>query len=350
MEYEAKELLRRSGVPTPKGVLATEFDKNPWFPCILKSQVPIGGRGKAGGIKIAHNKSEYLTTIDQLYRLEISGFKPNTIWCEELIDISRECYISFIINRETNSIEVLAYPIGGMDIESYHRTDFFQEAYRPDSSFVDRLADFLDIPDKAFILQDILHNLYECFTKEDTTLLEINPLILTKEGKLIAGDCKMELDNAAAFRHSDWNFEAPLVSANFVTLNQNGTIATIANGAGLAMATVDAVAAAGYTPANFLDVGGNTSPEKILESLTTISSLCDVKAIVINIFGGIVRCDDVARAIVLAKKSLPNLPPLYIRLNGNRSKEAVELLEKNHLSIHTSLGASLLQLKKDIIS
>ena len=202
-------------------------------------------------------------------------------------------------------------------------------------------ADCLDISDKAFLLQDIIVNTYHCFINNDCLLLEINPLILTTDGTLVAGDAKITLDDAALFRHPEWHFNETPEGNNFVMLDPNGTIATIANGAGLAMATVDAVADAGFTPANFLDIGGNATPQKIMDCFRRIDTLPHVTAIVINIFGGIVRCDDVAQAILDAREPFPNLPPLHVRLVGNRADRAKQLLANANIPLHSTLTDAL---------
>ena len=172
-------------------------------------------------------------------------------------------------------------------------------------------------------------------------LLEINPLILTSDSRLIAGDAKITVDDAAAFRHLDWQFEDNSTEHNFVILNRDGAVATIANGAGLAMATVDAVAASGLVPANFLDIGGTATSDKILDCFRQITNLDNIKVIIINIFGGIVRCDEVARAIIDAQKQIPNLPKLAIRLSGNREFKARQLLAQYNLPLFDSLEAIL---------
>jgi succinyl-CoA synthetase beta subunit len=230
-----------------------------------------------------------------------------------------------------------------VEIES-HNSDEFLRKDLTEASFDaigDSLAEWYDLPDKAFILGDLAEKLYRCFIKTDATLLEINPLVLTEQGKLVAGDCKMTLDYAAAFRHPEWDFEVKHIDANFVPLNKTGTVATIANGAGLAMATVDAVTTAGLSPANFLDIGGGATTEKVVDSFKKIMEFPSVNAIVINIFGGIVRCDIVARAIIDAQEQLPDLPKLYVRLSGNRSEEAAELLNEHGLALYATLEECL---------
>ena len=172
-------------------------------------------------------------------------------------------------------------------------------------------------------------------------LLEINPLVLTSDGRLIAGDAKITVDDAAAFRHLDWQFEDNSTEHNFVILNRDGAVATIANGAGLAMATVDAVTASGLTPANFLDIGGTATSDKILDCFRQITTLDNIKVIIINIFGGIVRCDEVTRAIIDAQRQIPDLPKLAIRLSGNRESEARQLLAQYNIPLFDSLEAIL---------
>ncbi|OYW85694.1 hypothetical protein B7Z17_01845, partial [Candidatus Saccharibacteria bacterium 32-49-10] len=254
-------------------------------------------------------------------------------------DIQNEYYLSLVINRSKSCIELVAHPSGGMEVESNNAADFLHIALTGNNADAagETLAELYDLPDKTFVLQDLVEHVYQCFVQSDATLLEINPLVLTDAGKLVAGDCKMELDNAAAFRHPDWNFEDKPTSANFVTLDPQGTVATIANGAGLAMATVDAVTAAGLTPANFLDIGGGATTARVVESFQQIIEFPRVNAIVINIFGGIVQCDTVAQAIIEARGTFPALPTLYIRLSGNRSAEAAELLQHEQLPLYASL-------------
>ena len=191
------------------------------------------------------------------------------------------------------------------------------------------------------MLQDIIENAYRCFIDNDCLLLEINPLVLTSDGRLIAGDAKITVDDAAAFRHLDWQFEDNSTEHNFVILNRDGEIATIANGAGLAMATVDAVVASGLVPANFLDIGGTATSDKVLDCFRQITTLDNIKVIIINIFGGIVRCDEVARAIIDAQRQIPDLPKLAIRLSGNRESEARQLLAQYDLPLFDSLETIL---------
>ena len=345
LEYEAKNLLSACEVPIPRGkVFAINELQAIAAPIVLKSQVTIGGRGKLGGVQIVRRQSAIESVARKMFNLKIKGFLPSKLLAEEILDISREFYFSLNINRQTAAIELLAHAGGGVEIESQDTAAFFRRDITDNREFealADELADYLDIASKAFLLQDIIENAYRCFIDNDCLLLEINPLVLTSDGKLIAGDAKITVDDAAAFRHLDWQFEDNSTEHNFVILNRDGAVATIANGAGLAMATVDAVTANGLVPANFLDIGGTATSDKILDCFRQITTLDNINVIIINIFGGIVRCDEVARAIIDAQRQIPNLPKLAIRLSGNRESEARQLLAQYNLPLFDSLEAIL---------
>ena len=345
LEYEAKNLLSACGVPIPRGkVFAANELQAIAAPIVLKSQVTIGGRGKLGGVQIVRRQSAIESVARKMFNLKIKGFLPSKLLAEEVLNISHEFYFSLNINRQTAAIELLAHTGGGIEIESQDTAAFFRRDITSNREFkalADELADYLDIADKAFLLQDIIENAYRCFIDNDCLLLEINPLVLTSDGKLISGDAKITVDDAAAFRHLDWQFEDNSTEHNFVILNRDGAVATIANGAGLAMATVDAVTASGLTPANFLDIGGTATSDKVLDCFRQITTLDNIKVIIINIFGGIVRCDEVARAIIDAQRQIPDLPKLAIRLSGNRESEARQLLAQYDLPLFDSLETIL---------
>ena len=345
LEYEAKNLLSACEVPIPRGkVFAINELQAITAPIVLKSQVPIGGRGKLGGVQIVRRQSAIESVARKMFNLKIKGFLPSKLLAEEVLGISREFYFSLNINRQTAAIELLAHAGGGIEIESQDTAAFFRRDITDNREFealADELADYLDIASKAFLLQDIIENTYRCFIDNDCLLLEINPLVLTSDGKLIAGDAKITVDDAVAFRHLDWQFEDNSTEHNFVILNRDGAVATIANGAGLAMATVDAVVASGLTPANFLDIGGTATSDKVLDCFHQITTLDNINVIIINIFGGIVRCDEVARAIIDAQRQIPDLPKLAIRLSGNRESEARQLLAQYNIPLFDSLEAIL---------
>lgn len=331
LEYEAKSILKLAAIAIPKSYLVS--DTYQFLPAVIKSQVPVGGRGKAGGVKVVRTDEEYGDTTREIRELSIKGFAPSELLAEELIDIERELYLSLLIDKSAASIILMAHTNGGVEVESNTADDFLRIILSGDNDEVagNQLAEYYDLPEKTFFLQDLIKKLYECFVLNDALLLEINPLIVTAAGDIIAGDCKMELDDAAFFRHPEWKFEDQIAETNFVTLNEKGSVATIANGAGLAMATVDAVANSGMEPANFLDIGGGANEASILSAFERIMKYPHVSVIIINIFAGITRCDEVAKAIIAARAQIENLPSLYIRLAGTNFEQAVELLSAQNI-------------------
>lgn len=341
LEHEAKSLLEAAGLPIPKGTLITSINQALKPPLVLKSQVPVGGRGKLGGVLIVKNTQEITPTIAHLLSHPIKGSTPRSILAEELIAIQKEFYISLLIDRETASIRLVAHAKGGIEVESNIPGTLFNKTVTADTvqERADELASYLSC--SPLLIKPFVNTLFRVFTAQDATLIEINPLILTASNTLVCGDAKIELDDAALFRHPDWHFEDTPSNANFVTLHDDGAVATIANGAGLAMATVDAVAANNMRPANFLDIGGGANTDSILTAFKQIVEYPNVKTIVINIFAGITRCDEVAKAIIEAKKQIPHLPPLFIRLAGTNFKEAKLLLVAENIPTLASLDECL---------
>lgn len=339
LEHEAKHILSISRIPVPNGALVVPTSK-PQLPIVLKSQVPTGDRGKAGGIIIVERPDQLRVAIDTLLHLEIKGFTPKTILGEEKLSIKKELYLSLLIDRQSASIQLIAHIDGGIEVED--NTDFKTWSLEnPNFDVIGQeLADYYQLSDQTFALQDLIENLYTCLVKNDATMIEINPLVLTNEGNLVAGDCKMTLDDAAAFRH-DWDFEETPTEANFVTIDPTGNVATIANGAGLAMATVDAAYEAGLKPANFLDIGGGANTETLLKAFRRIVEYTHLQAIIINIFAGITRADEVAHAIVAAKTQIQDLPPLFIRLAGTNYEAAAAILTANGIVIMPNLESCL---------
>lgn len=353
LEYEAKKILNSFKIPVPLSEIHPANEEVPatsLIPCVIKSQVPTGGRGKRGGIKIANTAEEFAALFKEVAAREIKEFTPKTLLLEEKIAIARELYLSLRIDRATESIQLMAHPNGGVEIEENAADTFFTLSLHaaPTLAQGEALAEFFAAPEATFALQDLLGSLYTCFIKSDATLIEINPLVITDAGDLIAGDCKMTLDDSAAFRHSDWQFEANITPANFVTLNPQGTVATIANGAGLAMATVDAVAAMDLQPANFLDIGGGANAESVLKAFHGILEYENVQAIIINIFAGITRCDEIAKAIVSARSHIENLPPLFIRLAGTNYEAAKEILDAENIPLLPTLNDCLTAAKNEV--
>lgn len=357
LEHEAKKILHSAGIPVPKSILITTgaktLPKN--LPIVLKSQVPVGGRGKAGGIVIVEEQNQLSTTIDHLFNLSIKGFTPATLLAEEKLAIQKELYLSLLVDRATAGLLLVANTAGGIEVETAKEFARWEVDYKnPDfDSLGQALADYYDLPGQTFILQDIVQNLFTCLKQNDATLIEINPLILTEktsteDSKLIAGDCKLTLDDSASFRHPEWDFETKPAEANFVTINPEGNVATIANGAGLAMATVDSAYSAGLQPINFLDIGGGANTETLVKAFRRITEYESVQAIIINIFAGITRSDEVARAIVTAREQIAGLPPLFIRLAGTNYQSAVDILTEHDIAILPSLTACLESAKEAI--
>jgi len=341
LEYEAKQILASVNIPIPASSLITKTSQTlPNVPIVLKSQVPTGGRGKAGGIRVIESADELQPNIDDLFNLSIKNFTPTTLLAEEKLDIKQELYISVLIDRALSSIQLIAHINGGIEVED--NTNFKTWSLENPAFDVigQELADYYQLPGQTFAIQDLVENLYNCLIKNDATLIEINPLVLTADDQLIAGDCKMSLDDAASFRH-DWNYEEKPTEANFVTIDPAGNIATIANGAGLAMATVDAAFEAGLKPANFLDIGGGANTETLLKAFNRIVEYKNLQAIIINIFAGITRADEVANAIVAAKQQINNLPPLFIRLAGTNYEAAAQILTDNDITIMPNLESCL---------
>lgn len=341
LEYEAKAILRSAGLPVPTSSIVADLENIPKLPAVLKSQVAVGGRGKAGGVRTVETKEAFEAAAVEILQLEIKGFTPRVLLAEEKIDIAREHYVSLLIDRDTASIRLVAHKNGGVEVEDNDKAGFLNIAI--DTSSLEPCAEKLaaHLGYETADLAPLLQKLYAAFIENDATLLEINPFVFTKDGNFVCGDGKMELDDAAAFRHPEWDFEGAPVEANFVTLDPHGTVATIANGAGLAMATVDAVASAGMKPANFLDIGGGANTESVLTAFNKIMEFPHIDAIVINIFAGITRCDEVARAVIAAKQQIPDLPPLFIRLAGTNFEEAVALLSAENITTLATLEECL---------
>ncbi len=337
LEHEAKSLFAGAGIRTPAGSLVTKDSPTPHLPAILKSQVPTGGRGKAGGVRVIRTAEEFEMIRDTLFDLDIKGHLPQTLLSEELLDIDREFYLSILVDRTSMSVQIVAHKDGGVEVED--NTDFMKwtiSSPQDANTIGQALADYYELLDKTFVLQELVQKLAECFATNDATLLEINPLILTKQGDIIAGDGKASLDDAAAFRH-EWHFADTPAEANFVTINPDGNVATIANGAGLAMATVDAAYDADLKPANFLDIGGGASTETLLTAFRRIVEYPQLQAIIINIFAGITRADEVARAIVAARDQIDTLPPLFIRLAGTNYEAAKDILDEHQIALLPTL-------------
>ncbi len=347
LEYEAKALLRKHGVPVPNGQAVRDANEvvHITFPVVVKVQIPKGGRGKAGGIKLVQDQAEYQQTATALLGSTILDCKVSTLLVEEALHYERELYIAIAIDRAAGCLELLAHRRGGVEIE---QTVTVQDpmvrlplTQAPDATTLKQVQAYFglsDSPDTTLMLQELLSRLYQTCVGEDALLVEINPLMELDDGSLVCADAKIELDDAAEFRHTDRQLETPASSSQFVVLNNGGTIASMANGAGLAMATVDAIKGAGADPANFYDVGGGTNVDGMVRAFERMADMPNVRAIVVNIFGGITRCDEVAEAIIAARKICKNLPKLYIRLTGTNEAQGKKLLDDAGIALYPTLA------------
>jgi succinyl-CoA synthetase beta subunit len=364
-EYQAKNLLKNYGIPTPHGMAVNSAEQAlaatqgiqsaAW---VVKAQIHAGGRGKAGGVKLVKTPQEAESVAKNLlgktlvtYQNAPDGQMVSQVLVEETLPIARELYLSMLVDRTLERIVVVASSAGGMDIEeiaSSHPEKILQEVCDPLNGLVDfqarNLAFALDLSGEQIgAFSKLLKNLYKLFKENDLSLLEINPLIVTADGKLVALDCKMSVDDNALYRQKalaeqrDWSQEdsketvAHEAGLNYIALN--GNIGCMVNGAGLAMATMDLIKLHGGMPANFLDVGGGASAETVTKAFKIILADSNVKAILVNIFGGIMRCDIIAEGIITAVKDIGLTIPVVVRLEGTNVDLGKKMLRESGLNI-----------------
>lgn len=351
-EYQAKGLFADYGVPVDKSILCktpeeavTAYKKLGVQRCVVKAQVHTGGRGKAGGVKLATNETEVRQYANAILGMDIKGFVVDRILIGEAVNIKAEYYISIVIDRKSKGAILMLSREGGMDIEAVAKETpekIFKIAIDPAIGLTDfkaREAAFKLFDDMAQVKQAVplFQKLYRLFIEKDASLAEINPLVLTQEGELKAIDAKMTFDNNALYRHPDIfamfeptpeeQKEQEAKEKGFSYVNLGGEIGCMVNGAGLAMATMDMIKLYGGNPANFLDIGGSSNPQKIVEAMKLLLADRHVRVVLINIFGGITRCDDVAKGLIEAFKTLQTDLPIVIRLTGTNEKEGRELLK-----------------------
>ncbi len=365
-EHQAKEILKEFGAPVSKGVVVFSIEeidekiidlKSKEF--VLKAQIHAGGRGKAGGVKLVNNISDLKKEASIMlgktlvtHQTGPQGKEVKRLYIEEASDISKEFYLSCLVDRETSKIAFISSTEGGMDIEKVAfetpdkivTTKIDLKTDGPGEEEIKKIISIFNLNDNQVkIASKIVKSLYEIILKKDASLIEINPLILTKSNKLICLDAKMNFDDNAIFRRPeiqklrDLNEEEPAeIEASkhdLAYIKLNGSIGCMVNGAGLAMATMDIIKLYGKEPANFLDVGGGASKEKVTAAFKLILSDKNVKGILINIFGGIMRCDVLAQGVVEAADEINLSVPLVVRLAGTNYKEGKEILEKSKLKI-----------------
>jgi succinyl-CoA synthetase, beta subunit len=364
-EYQAKEIFRRNGIPIPPGEVATTPEEAEAIArkfgttVVVKAQVHAGGRGKAGGVKLARTAEDAKSIAAQILKLTIKDLPVEKVLVTPAADIATEAYVGIVVDRVSKRAVFMVSPAGGIDIEEVAaktpekiRRHPIDPRYGFQAYEAMQLAFFL-YPDikQARPAAKILQQLYKAFATSGASLAEINPLVTTPEGDVVALDAKMVIDDneldrrpqIAALR--DESSEAPSEvearKANLTFIKLDGNVGCVVNGAGLAMATMDLVKYYGGDPANFLDIGGSSNPEKVVSALRIITSDPNVKAILFNIFGGITRTDDVANGIVTAIKQNPLKVPLVIRLTGTNEEIAVKILEENGLSAMTDMDEAV---------
>jgi len=355
LEYQGKQLFARHGVPVPAGKPASTVQEavaaadEIGYPCAVKAQVQIGGRGKLGGIKIAQNRAEAEQYADAILGMDIRGLTVHELWIEGASEIASEYYASVVFDRSAKAPLVMLSTKGGMDIEQVADED-------PDAIatlHVDPLLGFQDFHGRRLAFESgvdadvvrpvgaMLAKLYEVFTAEEATLVEVNPLIVTPDRDVRALDAKVTLDDNALYRHPD-NAALRDLSAEdpqevmakergLTYVKLDGNIGILANGAGLSMSTLDVVAEAGGAPANFLDAGGGSRADAITAAVEVILSDTKVKAVLFNIFGGITRCDEVARGLIEAFAQIEPTVPFVVRLDGTNGEEGRALLAEAKL-------------------
>ena len=365
-EHQAKEILKEFGAPVSNGVVINSIDeikekisKLNTKEFVLKAQIHAGGRGKAGGVKLVKNVSDLEIEAKKMmgktlitHQTGPEGKQVKRLYIEEASDISKEFYLSCLIDRESSKIAFISSTEGGMDIEKVaaetpdkiktNKIELKKEGLNEKE--IENIISIFKLDDKQKkIASKLLNSLYEIIIKKDASLIEINPLIITKSNNLVCLDAKMNFDDNAIFRHPeilklrDLNEEEPAeIEASkhdLAYIKLNGSIGCMVNGAGLAMATMDIIKLYGEEPANFLDVGGGASKEKVSAAFKLILSDKNVKGILINIFGGIMRCDVLAQGVVDAAKEINLSVPLVVRLAGTNFKEGKEILDKSNLKI-----------------
>jgi succinyl-CoA synthetase beta subunit len=375
-EFQAKQILSRYSVPVPKGQVATSVEAAAaaaqavggavW---VVKAQIHAGGRGKGGGVKLARSLEEVRSHAQQILGMQLvthqtgpQGQKVRKVLVEEGMDIRKELYLSMLVDRDSQSVVVLASTEGGMDIEQVAAETpekILRETVDPTVGMLPfqalRLALGLRVrdvnPELVRPLTAMIGNLYRAFVAEDCSLLEINPLVLTGDGRALALDAKVNFDDSALFRHKDnaalrdldeeepLEIEASNADLNYIKLD--GSIGCMVNGAGLAMGTMDIIKHVGGEPANFLDVGGGANQQRVETAFRIITADPNVKCILINIFGGIVRCDVVAEGVVAAFKSVGLKIPVVVRLEGTNAEKAREIINNSGMGRQLQMADSL---------
>ncbi|MCK5083993.1 MAG: ADP-forming succinate--CoA ligase subunit beta [Candidatus Omnitrophica bacterium] len=366
-EYQAIEIFKQAGIPVIDGQVAVDADEAAriaeeiGYPVVLKAQVLVGGRGKVGGIRIVEKKEDLKETFRQVKDLKIKEYPVEKILVVRAVDIKKEFYAGITVDALKSNVVLIVSSSGGVDIEEVARADprAIRKFYLNEGRSIDKTlwleficAIFKD-PSHQQKVTAIFQNLIEIFFDHDCSLAEINPLVIDGNGEIFAADAKINFDDNALFRHEDVSemrdltfedpneMEAKEQGLSFVKLD--GNVGCIVNGAGLAMGTMDMIQLLGGQPANFLDVGGSSDPEKILHAIKIILKNDRVKAILINIFGGITRCDDIAKGILEAKKQMDIPVPLIVRLTGTNEAQAKEILREQDIDTFPTMREAVVK-------
>jgi len=351
-EYQARNLFRKYGIPVPDGVVCSTVEEvmekipNDDKLRVIKAQVHVGGRGKAGGVKLAKTKAEAVEKAGQILGMDIKGLTVEKVLVAEAVDIVKEFYVGLINDRNSKSVILMASAEGGVDIEEVAKTSpekIIKLSIDPTMGLMDWQARKIALQLMSDPLQirqaaSILAKLYKLYIETDASLAEINPLVLTPDKRVLALDGKMNFDDNALFRQPeviamrevtpDEQKEIDASEKGLSYIKLDGNIGCMVNGAGLAMATMDLIKLYGGNPANFLDIGGSSNPQKVIDAMNILLSDTNVQVVMINIFGGITRCDDVARGLVAALKALKTDMPIVVRLSGTNSKEGLEIIKE----------------------
>jgi len=354
-EYQAKEILARYEIPVTKEILCYTVDEvqaavdQLGFPAVVKAQVLTGGRGKAGGVKLVRNADEATAAAEKILGMDIKGLTVEKVLVAQGVSFVSEIYAGITIDRNTKSAVFMVSREGGVEIEEVAKDNpeaILKFTVDPDlgmAPFFARKIAFALFDNIKLVNQasDLFQKLYKVFIDTDASLVEINPLVITSDDKLLALDGKMTFDDNALFRQpvilalnepsEDEIKEIDAKEKGLTYIRLDGSIGCMVNGAGLAMATMDMIKLYGGEPANFLDIGGSSNPQKVIDAMNLILSDKGVKVVMINIFGGITRCDDVAKGLIAALEQIKITVPIVIRLSGTNSKEGLEILRKANL-------------------
>jgi succinyl-CoA synthetase beta subunit len=357
LEYQGKELFKYYGINVPNSYLAKNIEeakqgsKRIGFPFVLKSQLTVGGRGKAGAILKCKNEKELVEKFDELINKEVKGEKPKTILLEEMADIKREFYLSLFLNRTKRCYSIIASSQGGIEIESVNNKIIFDipNVNGISSELSSEVADKMNLNNsEKNSLIDLIKKLSKLIYEKEAELAEINPLAILDDGKFVALDAKVIIDDNALFRHDDIkkyeelsDLESQAKNNGFSFVELDGDIAIIGNGAGLVMSTLDMVTDAGGKAGAFLDFGGRATTESIYQALKVISKVDKIRVILVNLFGGIVRTDLVAQAILNAYNDGTIKVPVFARITGAESEKARELLKNSKAGLFNTVEEAI---------